>query len=113
MGLPDRQQRVLDQIERALQAADPRLKSMFATFTRFTGQAQAPESEAIGARWHRPRPAALVSIIAICLVTLGLIIVPAVIRACPGLPSDQALVSATVRFQHCSHATNAWSRGGR
>jgi Protein of unknown function (DUF3040) len=113
MGLPARQQRVLEQIEHALQAADPRLKSMFATFTRFTGQAQAPENEAIGARWHRPSPAALISIIVIGLVTLGLIIVPAVIRACPGLPSDQAVASATVRYQNCSHATNAWSRGGR
>lgn len=113
MGLPNRQQRVLDQIERTLQSADPRLASMFASFTRFTGQAQAPDGEAIAPRWPRPRPVALVSIIAICLVSLSLIIVPALVRACPGLPSDQAQVSATVRFEHCSHATNAWSRGGR
>jgi hypothetical protein len=111
MSLPSRQQRILDQIEHALQAADPRLKSMFATFTRFTGQAEAPQREAIAARL--PRPAVLISLIVIGAITIALIVVPAVIRSCPGLPSDQAVVSAKVRFAECSHATDAWSRGGR
>jgi|SRR5580692_9917623 hypothetical protein len=111
MSLPPKQQRVLDQIEAALHAADPRLRSMFASFTRFTGQAEAPQPEAIASRL--PRPAVLISLIAIGVITIALIVVPAVIRECPGLPSDQAVVPASVRLAACTHNTDAWSRGGR
>jgi hypothetical protein len=34
MSLPRRQQQILNQIEQALQTADPKLKSMFAAFGR-------------------------------------------------------------------------------
>ena len=32
---------------------------------------------------------------------------------CPGLPSDQAVVSAAARYAACSKSTDAWSRGAR
>jgi len=36
MSLPARQQQVLDRIEDSLHACDPRLRSMFAIFTKLT-----------------------------------------------------------------------------
>jgi hypothetical protein len=47
MSLPTRQQHALDQIETSLQSADPRLKSMFATFTRMTSREAMPARESI------------------------------------------------------------------
>ena len=47
MSLPTRQQHVLDQIEASLQSGDPRLKSMFATFTRLTSRDAMPARESI------------------------------------------------------------------
>jgi hypothetical protein len=32
---------------------------------------------------------------------------------CPRLSSDQAVVSASVRYAACSKSTDAWSRGAR
>jgi hypothetical protein len=45
MSLPAGQQRMLDGIEDGLRAHDGRLASLFATFTRLTGQEQMPELE--------------------------------------------------------------------
>jgi len=45
MSLPARQQRVLDQIEVILQARDPRLTSLFATFARLTAHEAMPRIE--------------------------------------------------------------------
>ena len=32
---------------------------------------------------------------------------------CPGLPSDQAVASAAVRYAACNHSSDAWSKGAR
>ena len=32
---------------------------------------------------------------------------------CPGLTSDQVVASAAVRYDGCTHSTDAWSKGGR
>jgi hypothetical protein len=45
MSLPARQQRVLDQIEVILQARDPRLTSLFASFARLTSHEAMPKVE--------------------------------------------------------------------
>jgi hypothetical protein len=47
MSLPDRQQQILDQIEQALQSADPALKSMYAMFGRLTSPEAMPAVEAM------------------------------------------------------------------
>jgi len=110
MGLPERQQAALDQIEQALQKADPGLKSMFAAFGRMASREAMPAIEAISSR-----RAKIISIVALSVLgVLWLIVtVAATGNACPGLPSDQAVVSAAVRYAACSHDTAAWTKGGR
>jgi hypothetical protein len=49
MSLPDRQQQILDQIEQALQSADPALKSMYSMFGRLTSPEAMPGIEAMPA----------------------------------------------------------------
>jgi nicotinamide riboside transporter PnuC len=112
MSLPGRQQVVLDQIERILQAADPQLKSMFAAFTRLTSHEAVPEREVISRRTAR-RWTVLVSIMVVGVLSLVMVFVVATSRACPGLKSDQVVASASVRFAGCSKATNSWSKGSR
>jgi hypothetical protein len=45
MGLPAAQQRVLDGIEGALRAGEPRLAAMYSIFTRLTGSESRPQRE--------------------------------------------------------------------
>jgi hypothetical protein len=109
MSLPARQQLILDQIEKALQAADPGLKSMFAAFARLAPREAMPATEAISRR----RRTAMISIVvigALGMVMLGLF---STSKACPGLSSDQVVASAAVRHAACSKSTDAWSKGGR
>jgi hypothetical protein len=55
MSLPARQQRVLGRIEHSLHAGDPRLRSMFATFTKLTRGQQMPRLEQLESpSWPRP-----------------------------------------------------------
>jgi hypothetical protein len=62
MSLPPRQQRALDRIEHSLQVCEPHLKSMFAIFTKLTGDEEMPRLEELQPRslpfpgW-RKRPA--------------------------------------------------------
>jgi hypothetical protein len=49
VSLPVSQQRVLDGIENALEGGEPRLRSMFAIFTRLTRDDGAPRTETLGA----------------------------------------------------------------
>lgn len=50
MSLPARQQRVLDRIERSLHVCEPHLKSMFAVFTKLTGDEDMPRLEELQPR---------------------------------------------------------------
>jgi hypothetical protein len=112
MSLPARQQQVLDQIERALQAADPGLRSMFAAFGRLAASRDAmPAAEAITAR-RVPRTVVVLIVVVSLLGVLALGFVSTG-RACPGLSSDQVVASAAVRYAACSKSTAAWSKGGR
>jgi hypothetical protein len=123
MTLSARQQAILDQIERALAAADPQLKSKFSIFTRLTSRDTMPETETVRAEEHhhqRPRSRVksmvgllVVSVMAASLVGAFLFSVIGMRNDCPGLPSDQTMASAAVRYAACSHATAAWSKGGR
>jgi hypothetical protein len=112
MSLPPRQQAVLDQIERVLQAADPQLRSMFAAFARLAPAGSLPAAEAITRR-SVPRTMVLVSVVVVSVLSLAMVFVVATSRACPGLSSDQVIATGTVRFAGCSKATDAWSKGGR
>src|SRR6201996_1936194 len=117
MTLSARQQAVLDQIERALQAADPQLRSMFSIFTRLTSREMMPDAETAGDtvtsgrrdngnRGRSPQSVA-------GLLGAFLFSVLGTSNDCPGLSSDQAVVSASVRAAACSHSTAAWSKGSR
>jgi hypothetical protein len=112
MSLPARQQLVLDQIERMLQAADPGLKSLFAAFARLAPPDATPAAEAISGRPVR-RWMVMISIMVISALSLVMVFVVATSKACPRLSSDQIVASATVRFAGCSKATDSWSKGGR
>jgi len=111
MSLPTRQQQALDKIELALQAADPRLKAMFAIFTRLTSRDAMPTTEAIAAKL--PRPMMAISILVVTVLGAVLLSVLAAGTACPRLSSDQAVTSAAVRLAACRDNTAAWSKGGR
>ncbi len=112
MSLTARQQQALDQIEHTLQAADPKLTSMFAAFARLAPAPARPAAEA--ARGRRARRTVMTLIVVISLLG-GVLALGAVAtgRACPGLSSDQVVASAAVRYAACSKGTAAWSKGGR
>ena len=54
MSLPARQERILGRIEHSLHAGDPRLRSMFATFTKLTRGQQMPRLEQLESRSWPP-----------------------------------------------------------
>jgi hypothetical protein len=81
MGLPAGQQRVLNAIEDALQASEPRLESMYAIFARLTRSEGGPDREQIRAPGWRARPgwqalaqALLISPLVAALAVLGLLV---------------------------------------
>jgi hypothetical protein len=104
MSLPYHQQITLDQIERVLHAADPRLKSMFAVFHHSVRIEAMPAREVI-----RPKsPRRLLVICALVIGLLGLLVLG--IRfsgsACPGPPSGRIATTAP-RYPSCPAN---WSR---
>jgi Protein of unknown function (DUF3040) len=123
MTLSARQQAILDQIERALAAADPQLKSKFSIFTRLTSRDTMPETENVRAeerqrQRQRSRVKSMVGLLVVSVMAASLIgaflfSVIGMRNDCPGLPSDQTMASAAVRYAACSHDTAAWSKGSR
>ena len=111
MSLPDRQQQILDQIEQVLQAADPRLKSMFAAFARLPPREPSRPAEVIVRR--SARRTVLICVMVLSLLGVLMLSILGTKDVCPGLSSDQAVVSAAVRYAACSKSTDAWSRGAR
>ncbi|MFI5064210.1 MAG: DUF3040 domain-containing protein [Streptosporangiales bacterium] len=111
MNLPARQQRILDQIEQVLQAADPRLKSAFAAFARRTSGQAMPATEAITTR--SARRAVLICVVVASVLGVLTLSLLATKDNCPGLSSDQVVTSAAVRLAGCNTSTDAWSRGAR
>jgi hypothetical protein len=106
-----RQQAILDQIEQFLQAADPRLRSMFAAFHRSVKAQAMPATEVISS-WPARR------VLVVCVVVISLlgefvVGIRATAHDCPGLSSDQLVASAAVRYAACRKSTAVWSKGGR
>ena len=111
MGLPPRQQQMLNQIEQVLQAADPRLKSMFAAFTRMAPRDDEPATEVISS-WTVWRKL-VVGVVVVSMLGSLMLIIQSTKGDCPGLPSDQVVASAAARYAGCLKDTAAWSKGGR
>ena len=72
MILPRRQQAVLDQMDRALGAADPKLRSSYAAFARQARDAPFPAAEVITGRPVRFLVLALVAVLAIGFLAFGI-----------------------------------------
>lgn len=111
MSLPARQQLILDQIERVLLAADPRLESMFAAFRRSARSETMPATEVIPGR--PVRRTVIICVMVLSILGVLVLDIRATSNDCPGLSSDQVVASATVRYAACSKSTDVWSRGAR
>jgi Protein of unknown function (DUF3040) len=72
MILPRRQQAILDQMDRALGAADPKLHSSYAAFARRTGGKPFPAAEVIAARPVRYLVLGLVVLLAVVILAFGI-----------------------------------------
>lgn len=72
MSLPVSEERALTGIEQALLSRDPRLKSLFAIFTRLTWQEAMPSIEQLRRRRWQP-PAGAVILLAVALI-VGVIV---------------------------------------
>jgi hypothetical protein len=72
MSLTRRQQAVLDQMDRALGAADPKLHSSYAAFARRTGGKPFPAAEVIASRPVRYLVLALVILLAVGVLAFGI-----------------------------------------
>jgi hypothetical protein len=72
MILPRRQQAVLDQIDRALDAANPELRSSYAAFARRAQGAPFPPAEVIAGRPARFLVLALVILLAVGFLAFGI-----------------------------------------
>jgi hypothetical protein len=81
MSLPAGQQRTLQRIEQTLVAGDPELVSLFAVFTRLTGQDAMPRTEQVPARLRGLRSAAAMFIVLTAL--LGVILLSVLTRSGP------------------------------
>lgn len=87
MGLPGRQQRVLDDIENALEARYPQLTAMFAMFTRLSRGEELASAERLPRRSAarvRPGVLAVLPIAAVMAFLAGLLIAVAMggVAAC-------------------------------
>jgi hypothetical protein len=105
MSLPAAEERTLTAIERALLSRDPRLKSLFAIFTRLTWQEAMPAIEQLRRRRWYP-PAGAVIVLAAALI-VGVIVLGALGSAsgcAPVQPSagTTAHPSAAAPVQGCS-----------
>jgi hypothetical protein len=97
MSLPTYEQKELLRIEQILQSRDPRLKSLFATFTRLTRNEAMPAREQIRHGNWRLRSSIIVSVTVLLLA--GIIAVAALsglTRACgPTRPAPGAVTYAS------------------
>jgi hypothetical protein len=122
--LPVGQQQVLDRIEIDLESCEPKLRSMFAIFTRLTRDDGAPRTESLGpegrrswCRWWtgpRPRPARPRRALAAVSLLLGLVVLLVVMvlnssaaRGC--LPAAGPHITAT----HIPGCTTVLGSSGR
>jgi hypothetical protein len=79
MSLPASEVRALTRIERGLVSRDPRLISLFSTFTQLTWREAMPAWEQLRRRRWRPTPGVAIAIalaLAVAMVVLGAIVSP-------------------------------------
>ena len=92
MSLSASEVRALTGIERSLLSRDPRLRSLFSTFTRLTRQEAMPAWEQVRKRRWRPRPGLVIAAalaLALAMVVLGAIVSPQ--HGCPALRTGSTL----------------------
>jgi hypothetical protein len=83
MSLSASEARTLTRIERGLQSRDPRLRSLFSTFTQLTWREAMPAWEQLRRRRWRPPPGVVIAIalaLAVAMVVVGAVVSPP--RAC-------------------------------
>jgi DUF3040 family protein len=95
MSLPTSETRVLTRIEQSLLSCDPRLRSLFAIFTRLTSQEAMPAREQLRPRRWRPQPGPVI-VIALVLVLVGVVLgsLAGPARVCSPAPSHAAAAAA-------------------
>ena len=100
MSLPARQRHALEEIELRLLDDDPRLKSLFATFTRLTAPEAMPATEAISVRL--PRNALLIGLIVTAVLGAVVAALLTGTTPCPRLPAGRvASGPAAIRVTTC------------
>lgn len=105
MSLPTRQQRALDRIDRRLAVDDPRLGSMFATFTRLTLDEPMPATERVSAWLKRLLPSIVISIALIAGLAVLTVSMPAHSTTMCGItPAESRLAQAFGRTRTCQRA---------
>ena len=111
MSLPARQQRALDRIDRRLAVDDPRLGSMFATFTRLTLDEPMPATERVSARLKRLLPSVVISIALIAGLAVLTVRMPAHSTSTCGFTfAESQLAQAFGRTRTCRRAANPQTR---
>jgi hypothetical protein len=105
MSLPARQQRALDRIDRRLAVDDPRLESLFATFTRLTLDEPLPATERVSARLKRLLPSMVISIALIAGLAVLTVSMPAHSTGMCGFTlAESPLAQAVGRTRTCQIA---------
>jgi Protein of unknown function (DUF3040) len=88
MSLSASEGRALTRIERGLLARDPRLSSLFTTFTQLTWREAMPAWEQLRRRRWRPAPGIMIAIALALALAVAMVVVGAIVaspRACaPG-----------------------------
>jgi hypothetical protein len=75
VSLPAPEQRVLDEIDGTLGASDPQLSSMYAIFTRLSGDEQVTREKLKGGRLRWPGPGSVLYAILLIPVMFGAVII--------------------------------------
>jgi hypothetical protein len=98
MSLPASEARVLTRIEQSLLSRDPRLRSLFAIFTRLTWQEAMPAREQLRPRRSRLRSGPVI-VVALVLVFVGVVLgsLAGPAHICSAAPGHPAVASAPAR----------------
>jgi hypothetical protein len=112
VSLPAHQQRVLDGIETGLESGDPKLRSMFAIFTRLTRGEEVPGAERLRGRARSSTTQAIMVapilvFFAVGLVTLCIVLAASssTARACKSVAQPRA---AANRALSCESLPPTW-----
>jgi Protein of unknown function (DUF3040) len=104
MSLPVSEERALTGIEQSLLSRDPRLKSLFAIFTRLTWQEAMPSIEQLRRRRWQP-PAGAVILLAVALI-VGVIVLGSFASASGCGPAQKSASTAAHPSASAPSASN-------